>query len=729
MPFQGDEFLINSTTDGNQSQPTQTVLGNGDILVAWLSEENLDVPNEIRARILNPDGTVKAADFILNTAPAEQNQVTTTTLPNGDALVTWSSSTLTIGEDTIHARVVDAAGHLGPEFVLNSGDSEVGVSAATLADGEVMVLSSVLLDPIAGGSEIAGHLIGADGKPTGSEFTIDRPGDQFDPEVTALLDGNAFVTWEEGTFGHAATFGEILNPDGSAAAADFQINKMPGNGMTPTALSNGSVLMTWNDGNEIHGQIVDPHSAASGSDFLISAPGTEPTGVSVTALSDGRAVAVWEEQHASSSDGTSFDGVFARVINADGTMTNPEFVVNSATDRSEGTPHVTELPNGEIFVTWTSTGEFLEEDVHGRLLTLDHTVQGTPGNDVLHGTTGSDEIFGDAGNDNLTAGAGDDVLSGGTGHNLLWGNHGNDTFLGGSGTDVFAGAAGIDTVSYTQSDAGVTVNLAKDLASGGDAAGDSLNSIESLSGSVHNDMLTGNAAGNHLDGGTGDDQISGGDGNDTLLGGQGADVLSGGKGVDTADYNGSLSAVTVSLSLGTGSGGDAQGDKLSSIENVTGSAFNDHITGDAGANLLSGGSGNDTLEGGAGNDHLIGGDSNFFASDTLIGGTGADVLTGGQGIDIFAFKSVQDSLPGHEDQITDFSNLELDKIDLSGIDANTQAHGDQAFGYIGSAAFSDVAGQLRYGDHLLQGDVNGDGTADFQVHVNVASLERGDFVL
>ncbi len=86
-------------------------------------------------------------------------------------------------------------------------------------------------------------------------------------------------------------------------------------------------------------------------------------------------------------------------------------------------------------------------------------------------------------------------------------------------------------------------------------------------------------------------------------------------------------------------------------------------------------------------------------------------------------------MPGHEDQITDFSSLEHDHIDLAGIDANTQATGDQAFGFIGSAAFSGVAGQLRYAAHSLEGDINGDGVADFRIHVNVASLQHGDLIL
>jgi Ca2+-binding RTX toxin-like protein len=726
MRFQGQDYLINSTTAGDQGHPTQTVLGNGDILVAWQSQENSDVPNEIRARILNSDGNVSSPDFIVNTTAESQNAVTATTLPNGDALVTWASTNLTTGENDVFARVVDAGGHLGPEFLVNStvivntDEARIGVSAATLADGNVMLVSSSVTSDLEGGRDIVGHLLGADGRPVGSGFTIDAnfADDQFQPTVTAMLDGRAFVTWVVQNHGSGTMFGQFLNPDGSTDASYFQISPPAGGfNADPTALSNDNVLVTWDDNAGLHGQIVGSDGAAVGSNFLIGEGALE----SVTALADGRAVAVWWE----ASDSSHGDGIYARVINADGTMSNPEFVVNSATDRSEVSPHVTELPNGEIFVTWTSTGANSDEDIHGRLLMLDHTVSGTPGNDVLHGGAGSDEIYGAAGNDSLTGGAGDDILSGGSGHNFLWGNDGNDTFLGGSGIDTFAGGNGKDTVSYELSHAGVSVDLATDTASGGDAAGDSFNSIENITGSAHHDTLIGDAAANHLiggagndaligndgddwlQGGSGNDQIWGGNGNDTLAGGSGADILSGGAGTDTADYTASQSAVTVDLTLGTGSGGDASGDQLSSIENVTGSAFNDQLTGSNGDNQLSGGAGN----------------------DRLTGGLGKDIFSGGDGADNFVFKTVQDSAPGHEDQIVDFTSAQGDHIDLSGIDANTKVAGDEAFGYIGSAAFSGVAGQLRYADHFLEGDVNGDGTADIRIHVNAASLTHNDFIL
>ena len=86
--------------------------------------------------------------------------------------------------------------------------------------------------------------------------------------------------------------------------------------------------------------------------------------------------------------------------------------------------------------------------------------------------------------------------------------------------------------------------------------------------------------------------------------------------------------MTVNLVDGTATDGTGT-DTLSNIENVIGSAFNDHITGDDNANILSGGAGDDELIGGLGNDTLIGGEGN----DTLYGGEGNDVLRGGAGND------------------------------------------------------------------------------------------------
>ena len=101
--------------------------------------------------------------------------------------------------------------------------------------------------------------------------------------------------------------------------------------------------------------------------------------------------------------------------------------------------------------------------------------------------------------------------------------------------------------------------------------------------------------------------LDGGTGNDMLTGGAGADVLKGGSGTDEAIYTGSDKAVMVDLAAGTGMGGDAEGDTLTRIENVTGSNHDDTLYGDARKNALDGGEGADMLRGGAGADALDGG--------------------------------------------------------------------------------------------------------------------------
>jgi len=81
------------------------------------------------------------------------------------------------------------------------------------------------------------------------------------------------------------------------------------------------------------------------------------------------------------------------------------------------------------------------------------------------------------------------------------------------------------------------------------------------------------------------------------------------------------------------------------------------------------------------------------ADNVITGGGGADTMTGGLGVDTFVFTSVNDSLPTASDHVTDFSSL--DRIDLSGIDANSTLAGDQAFTRLaGDGAFT-AAGQLR----------------------------------
>jgi Ca2+-binding RTX toxin-like protein len=289
---------------------------------------------------------------------------------------------------------------------------------------------------------------------------------------------------------------------------------------------------------------------------------------------------------------------------------------------------------------------FFGEDGDDFLLGLEGNdrLDGGDGLDVLIGGSGNDTMIGGEGNDIFGGGQGDDYMLGGSGADLLNGGAGNDTLEGGTGGDILIGGVGEDTVVYSQSFAGIRVNLrfgasALDTPSGSEGSGDSFESIENVIGSRFADIITGTEGGNTLFGGLG---------NDFLIGRDGGDELDGGAGIDGVSYDASDAGVVITLddiNAGTrssASGGHADGDVLISIENVTGSNFADRIIGNSGTNTLTGLNGNDQLFGLDGNDRLIGGEGQDTLSggnddDILLGGAGSDRLDGGTGIDTVSY--------------------------------------------------------------------------------------------
>jgi Ca2+-binding RTX toxin-like protein len=282
---------------------------------------------------------------------------------------------------------------------------------------------------------------------------------------------------------------------------------------------------------------------------------------------------------------------------------------------------------------------------------------------------------------------------------------------------------------------------------------------DSVYGGVGNDRINGGDNNDRLFGEPGVDVLIGGKGNDILNGGVGADRMNGGLGDDVyhvddagdrvietnASVAGGTDRVWSTISVNLLGRSDLAGLEQvafqgSSDLSAKGNVLANFLIGNSGANILSGGAGDDILSGGIGDDKLLGGLGNDSlragaGNDLLTGGVGLDVLSGGAGADTFVFKSVYESRPDPTagDVIVDFSASDF--VDVRGIDADTTTSGNQAFSFIGSAAFSD-AGQLRFerdaaGNAIVQVDVNGDLAADFQVTLRsyAQTLSASDFML
>ena len=244
--------------------------------------------------------------------------------------------------------------------------------------------------------------------------------------------------------------------------------------------------------------------------------------------------------------------------------------------------------------------------------------------------------------------------------------------------------------------------------------------------------LEGTNSADQIFGYAGMDDLYGMGGDDLLVGGKGVDELFGGDGFNTASYATSAAAVTVHLDGATsGSGGEAEGDNLYSIDGVIGSAKADYLYGSIADNVMRGEGGNDFVWGEAGADELYGGKG----ADALAGGSGRDELTGGKGGDRFAYAqaTVSIAIVASRDLITDFSRSQGDKIDLQGVDANAAAAGNQTFSFVGGNAFT-AAGQVRFvqvgGDTIVQASTDADAAAEIEVVLDGGvALQASDFIL
>jgi Ca2+-binding RTX toxin-like protein len=182
------------------------------------------------------------------------------------------------------------------------------------------------------------------------------------------------------------------------------------------------------------------------------------------------------------------------------------------------------------------------------------------GNDFISGGTGRDKLFGEAGND---------VIDEGPGSGKAFAGPGDDTLLGGGGGDSLHGDDGNDRVF----------------------------------GQIQDDHLFGDSGSDLLIGGQGRDELQGGSGDDWLRGGLNRDTYSGNDGDDTASFGSAtppgpsndLNGVSVNLSSGDANGDDAP-DRLSGIENLVGSPFDDHLVG-VGSGVASGNGGSDSCGG------------------------------------------------------------------------------------------------------------------------------------
>jgi predicted extracellular nuclease len=589
------------------------------------------------------------------------------------------------------------------------------------------------------------------------------------------VDGPALAAMLVAGPAHAAAF--TLNPDGSFSytpAADYagpdSFTYRPSDGIllgdpvtvALNVIAEEDAAIARNDG------FSTLESAILGGNVFADNGGgadSDPDSPLAVAAVNGSAVAVGQQ--------VALPSGALLTLNADGTFSyDPNGRFNTLTTAATGASNLAAQDLFTYSLAGGGTATVLV-DIGGER-TADDWLVGAAGNDVVTGNGfndsffmqqgGNDRAIGNGGNDGFYFGAAltnADIVDGGLGNDSL-ALQGNYPFvlLGDVNVEVVAILPGNDTrfgdlagnfydYNLATRDANVNPGTILTIVAGNLRAGEDL----VFNGSAESDGSF------RIFAGRGVDTLTGGLGNDGFLFGAdlnltGADRVNGSGGIDSialrGNYvgagavvfqNASLTGIEViallsglsnqfggqividgfDYDLTLANGNVAAGQLLDIV--ATGLRQGELLRFDGRAELdgalrIFSGAGDDTLYGSAG-------------ADFLSGGLGADRLEGGPGNDTYLYRSTTESSGFSRDTIAGFAAG--DRIDLSVIDANPATGASDAFAFIGTGAFTGVAGQLRYAmqgaDALVQGDVNGDGVADLVILIENWTPLSADFVL
>ncbi|OBZ94102.1 hypothetical protein ADU59_18065 [Pararhizobium polonicum] len=801
-----DEIRLNTRNTGDSEfNPTVTALSDGGFVIAYDELGSFD-DLDIETYSFNPATFVVTSVgsndlFFDNGAPNPQDpsiaSVSSTSVlaayhtVNADGSDNIIIRTYNPTTNTVGAEITLFAGATG------TGEDASGPDVAAMTNGNYVIVYSNN-NPSPANDSILFDIRDSTGVAVTSG-TVDSGTEFNDPQVTALAGGGFVVAYAISSNAGDIKF-RVFDGNGAALTGGGPFNA----GVTSLAnsqnepavigLADGTFILVWDD--DTSGQIVGQRYSVSGQNvFTVSGEfvvdnsgGTSITEIELAAFQDGRFSVTWNDggdirvKIMDTRDTVNTTAVYAPNSEQVGTIGNDVFTANGSASKvfgHDGNDIITE--SGSIKQYFGGNGDDtlivvspINDDVHdggNGNDTIDWSLSGVSGAtfDLLNGlasdavdsetmtgfeniiaTNNADKIFGNSNENIITALDGNDTIEGGFSTDTINAGAGNDTIIvrDGQFADNVVGGSGTDRYVFAYTNQRINIDLGAGTLQVFDSVGGTfgpaltVSGVENVTGGSLNDVITGDTASNTLEGRSGNDALSGDAGNDTLVGGNGADALSGGTGSDTASYFDAAAAVTASLVDSTINTGAAAGDTYSSIENLTGSNFNDNLNGTSGVNTIKGGDGNDSIRAFSGNDTLTGENGN----DTLNGGNGADILSGGAGSDTASYfdatsaviASLSDATVNTGQAAGDtYSSIEnltgsIFNDSLYGNNGNNtilgRAGNDVLKGYGGNDTLTGGSGNDTFAfNRALSATTNVDTITDFNVSADTISLDDAIF--
>ena len=225
-------MTVNSDAAGDQSAPAIAMALNGDFVVTWQNDRSLDGLYNIFARGFNSDGSPRFSTKTVNTTlTGDQLYPDIAMAPNGEFVITWQDDTDLNGANQIHARGFTRSGQqrIAPFTVNSVASGDQTTPYIAMADNGDFVVTWTDDQDKNGVDQVMARGFKNDGSPKFPDFFVNSVanGNQFVTDIAMSGNGDFVIPWQDDQDGNNVyqILARGFNSDGSERFPDFTVNE------------------------------------------------------------------------------------------------------------------------------------------------------------------------------------------------------------------------------------------------------------------------------------------------------------------------------------------------------------------------------------------------------------------------------------------------------------------------------------------------------------------------
>ncbi len=369
LPICRAEFQVNTHTTNKQENPAIAMDWAGNFVVVWNSYLQDGGSNGVFGQRFDPNYSPLGEEIQINTTSSGNQKEPSVAMDTaGNFIVVWQGpGTVEEDKEDIFARRFDPNGQpVGSEFRVNTNtnDKQLYPRIASNNGGSFVIVWESVNVPEEGTKAICGQLYDSNGLSVGTELVVnDGPSDGRYPDAAMDEEGNFALVWMQDKSSNSI-MGRLYNADGSAKAEPFEVSTIRFSSVTKPSIAmsrQGEFVVVW-DGNpklagldDIHARLFDSNGTAIGEQFIVNTTIEGPQQNPEVAMNNRRQfIVVWDSKI---DPDINEREIFAQRYDSTGDAIGDEFQVNIYIEADQKRPSVTMVEGRKFVTAWQSHGQ------------------------------------------------------------------------------------------------------------------------------------------------------------------------------------------------------------------------------------------------------------------------------------------------------------------------------------------------------------------------------------